>query len=269
MKIVFQDQSIIDLNLFDTELAKYYIGACKHLQNIKIPFKHWDCPTYYNQLSFLDLIDQLTYYAGELGIEIDQLKCQQHNQLYFNYLHKIFEKQYTDGNPRWNDFHDHIHLCETYSKKMHHNCHINFREKADLLTKSITPSILTNLTTKVKKGDAYMAWTTVGKNVHNYWADHEPNNIERICELAKPWVELRPQISIALDDINFLENISGISEFNTWWTQYHDDWCRHWQIPKWTIEQIFSVAVIGQVPEMDQLTKLLDCKIYPERLSLL
>jgi hypothetical protein len=269
MKIVFQDQSLIDLNLFDTEISKYYIGACKHLQNIKIPFKPWDAPFYYNQMSFLDLVDQLIYYACELGIEVDQMKCQNHDQSYFNYLHTLFEKYYYDGNPKWNDFHEHIHLCETYSQKMYHNCHIRFREKARFLIKPIIPSMLMNLTNKVKKGDAYIAWHTVGKIPHTYWANQEPNDIKRICELAKPWVELRPIVSIALDDINFLENISGISEFNLWWEQYHDDWCQHWKIPQWTVEQMFGVVVIGKIFEVDQLTKLLQHKIYPERLSLL
>jgi len=266
MKILFQNAIEIDLNLIDSPIANLYNKACKHLQHIQIPFVKWDSPYYRTRLSLLDCVNQLEFYGNQLGIEVNQHECLNQSRDYLNHLHKIYEKQY-DGNATWLYFHEHIHICEDYNSPMAWSVAIDYREKAGPLVKKITLSDLTNLKIRVKKGDAYIAWSELGKTPYQYWINQEPNDISRICELSKPWIFFRPKLSIALDDIDFLHVFEitkiKIEEFNQWWACWQVDWCEHWGLSDWTMEQMYGVNVVGNVPEVERLSALLAQDIYP------
>jgi hypothetical protein len=267
MKILFQDDTTFDLNLLDNPMAKFYAGACKHLQHISIPFSQWDSPFYTDRLNYSECVDRLEFYGKQLGITVDQQECRNQSQQHFNFLHNIYEKNY-DGNPKWLEFHEHIHICENYYKPMRRSVALDYREKSGFLEKNVNVTSLVDLKTNVKKGDAYLAWAELGKIPYQYWKDQETNDFSRMCNLAKPWIKLRPKLFIALEDIDFLKDQTEVEKFNQWWDQYHLEWCKHWDIPQWSLDQMFGVAVIGNVNHVEKLKDLLSNGVYPERIKL-
>lgn len=267
MKILFQNNTSLELNLLDSQMAKFYARACKHLQHLSIPFSEWDSPFYTTRLSYSECVDRLEFYGKQLGITVDQQRCLNQSQEYFNYLHLLYEKQY-DGNPKWLEFHEHIHICESYYMPTQWIVSLDYREKAGLLEKNVDVADLINLTTQVKKGDAYLAWAELGKIPYGYWKNQESNDISRLCNLAKPWVKIRPKLVIALENIDFLKQLTDVDKFNHWWDQYHSEWCKHWNIPQWTLDQMFGVSVIGNINDVEKLKNLLINDIYPEKIKL-
>ena len=252
--------------LFDSPLGSTYQKIYKNLSRVPIPWRSWDNPFYEIRLSHLDLVDHLVKYGKKLSINVDQHRCLIRDQLYFNQLHKIYEKSY-NGDPDWLDFHEHIHICESYSQKHKKVLCIDYREKAGLLEKPMDPDWIAETQTKVYAGDLYVRWSELGKTPYHYWKDNEPNELSRICELAKPWMKLRPKICIALEDINLLENVDQIG-FKNWWSKYQEGWTTHWGLTRWTIENIFGASVFGKTLQAEQLKNYLRDDAIPVKVSL-
>ena len=266
MKLIFSNDRVVELDIDDSSLGTTYKKIYKHLSKIPIPYRPWDNPYYTENLTYPELIDRLTIYARQVSVDIDQSKCLQQDQQYFNSLHKIYECSY-NGNPSWLDFHEHIHMCELYFKKTDHPFCIDYREKSGLLEKPMDPKWLINTQTKVRAGDIYVLWSELGKTPYAYWKNNEPNDVKRICELAKPWLKLRPKIYVALNDIDNLKNVE-CDAFVSWWKDYESDWTRHWNIPSWTIENIFGVSVFGKTNHFELLKALLSNDIVPVGITL-
>jgi hypothetical protein len=228
---------------------------------VTIPYQEWDSPLYTSTMTYAQLVDRLIHFANKVLIEIDRQSCLDNNQEYFNYIHRLYEQGY-DGNPAWLYFHEHIHLCEFYhSTTRQLRLSIDYREKSGLLEKKFDVSWMAASTTTVQAGDVYLEWAELGKYPYTYWKNREPNDINRICQLAKPWLKLRPKLQIATVDFDRL-NGKNIIGFNTWWSNYSEAWCRHWNIPKWDITDIMGCAVIGHADHII-ISNLLEQKIYP------
>lgn len=226
----------------------------KHLQHVPVPFRKWDNPFYLSTQTHETLVSALDEFAGKLDIEVDVNRCLNYDQDYLNYLHKLYEKNY-NGDPRWLDYHEHIHFCEPQEiRHEYKKLAINYREKAGPLERKFDMSFRYSFQTSVEAGQVYLAWAELGKTPYHYWQNQEPNNVDRICELAKPWLILRPKLMIALTDIDFLVD-KDINGFNLWWNNYHDTWCRHWNIQQWSINDMFSVSSLGRISD---LTGLID-----------
>jgi hypothetical protein len=231
---------------------------------VDIPFRLWDNPAYLNTISYDQLVDRLVDLAEQVSIKLDRQLCLSNDQPYFNHIHKLYEQGY-DGSPAWLDFHEHIHLCETYHQGP--RMVIHYREKAGLLQRKFNIDWLAGATTKIKTGDVFLEWAELGKTPYSYWEDQEPNNINRICELAKPWINLIPKLQVALEDKDILSD-KKIVEFEKWWAEYNESWCQHWQLPKWTISDQFSVIVIGQINAPETMIDLLKNQIHPIKVQL-
>ena len=266
MQIVFSNGKTVDLILKPTPLASVYQNIYKHLKNVPIPFRDWDNPFYRSNLDYQELVEKLVIYASEIHVQIDREKCLAQDQNYFNYIHKIYEKNY-DGNPAWLDFHEHIHLCEKRYTPTSKILHIDYREKSGILEKTINPDWLKNPTTKIRAGDVFVNWAELGKTPYGYWHNNEPNDITRMCELIKPWQKLRPKIIVALEDIDTLQNIK-VAEFESWWAQYSQVLCQHWNIPSWNTDDIFSVSIFGQVPNFQEIITQLKNNHKPVKILL-
>lgn len=259
MQIVF-DREKISFDLVDADLAPIYQQMVKHLRHIDIPFRPWDNP-YVN----LDPVSDLIEYGKKVGVTVDRALC---DQEYFNMLHTIYEKNY-NGDPAWLDFHECIHIYERSRNTSQPNkyLHIDYREKTGLLEKSFDHSWLKKSTRQIKAGDVFVNWAELGKIPYVYWRNNEPNDIDRIKELCKPWLKLRPKILVAMNDYDY----TIVSpEFDHWWAQYHDEWCRHWHIPKWDLDDMMSVLIFGKVPDdmLKKLEKLLVAGGIPTKISL-
>ena len=267
MNILFANGNRIPITINNSPVSATIKSIYKHLQHVDLPFRPWDNPFYLKNLSYKQLVDILVDLGKIVGVEIDNENCSVYNQMYLNRLHKIYEKNY-NGKPEWLDFHEHIHLCEHHARDdFPMIINLDFRELAGPLEKKIDPAWTTCSATVIKKGDAYWTWAELGKDPYGYWKDEEPNDITRLCELAKPWMTLRPKIEIALQDIDKLAD-KNVQEFTAWWQNYQSQWCQHWGINSWTIENMFGVMVIGNIEQIDEVEKLLKHNVYPSRVTL-
>jgi hypothetical protein len=214
-------------------------------------------------------VDDLINHAKLLGVKVDRDKCIRQDQDHLNDLHRCYEFGY-NGDQRWLNLHEHIHLCEQHGRSPSNYLitEIDYREKGGLLEKKFNTEWLTWGSTTVAPGDVYMAWSELGKTPYSYWLDGEPHDIDRICELAKPWLVLRPKFFIVFDHIDFFA-IKSTQQFDEWWQLYHDDWCRHWKVPGWSIKDICTVNVIGKIADVSAMESLLDQHIYPTRIKMI
>lgn len=266
MNLIFSNNHVVELDIDHSPLGMTYQKIYKNLSKVPIPFRPWDNPYYRENLTYTEMVDQLVMYAQRVSVDIDRSKCLSQDQQYFNYIHKIYEKNY-DGNPAWLDFHEHIHLCEYYFQEIKHQLNIDYRELAGLLEKPMNPVWMANTQTTVRAGDVYTQWAELGKTPYGYWKNNEPNDIKRICELVKPWLKLRPKICVALDDEDKLKNIQ-CEEFESWWKDYQAAWEQHWNVSSWNIKNIFGVSVFGKTSQVESIKKQLKNNAVPVRITL-
>lgn len=247
MKLHF-DRSVVSIILNDNSVASIIKGFYQHLQHIPPNFKPWDS-SYYLDMPREQLVNQLVKFGRLVDVDVDYNRCFDYDQDYLNSLHKIYENSYK-GNPAWLDFHEHIHMCEKRQKRP---CTmlIDYREKSGLLEKKFNLDWMLDNKTSVCAGDVFIEWAELGKTPYVYWRNSEPNDIKRLCQLSKPWLKLRPRLTVALQDFDFA-NIDT-QGFNNWWKDYESLWCQHWNINHWGITEIISVNVIGNVDNLDLL----------------
>jgi len=224
------------------------------LQSVPLNFSKFDCSKL-NLQNPSTIVEDLKQYADQIELTLDVARCTE--QEYLNELHRIFELTVlkTDS---WLLFHETLHLLEILNNSnsfmLHNVAIINHRDKTGPLDKPFDINLLNEGTQFVKKGTCYCDWSELGKQPHRYWIDGEPNNLQRICELAKPWTTLRPRFSIALEDIDFTLPKSFENDFISWWKPYEQEWLTHWNLPKWTTQDMITVLPFGTINNVDQLT---------------
>ena len=264
MQIVFSNGEQVEISLNNSLLKDRYIRAYKHLQHIELPFFPWENPYWIlKPENYSHLKDKLVAAGKQLSIVVDVTLC--NDQQYLNNLHKIYENNY-NGNPEWLFFHELIHLCEKDddTKKI---LLLDYGEKLGPLEQPMQSDWLQESVTEVFAGDAYVGWSHLGKLPYEYWRTQEPNEIQRLCQLAKPWITLVPRICVAIEDINFLKD-KQTEKFNIWWNQYQDDWCKHWNLKSWSLKDQFNVIKLGHVTNFDKLINNLKNQINPIKVTL-
>lgn len=258
MKLLFENNTQIKIALIDSPGSDFLAKCIKHLQHIDIEPRDWDNP--FDQSSAENLLKK---FAIQLNLpDIDLLKLT--DQLYLNSLHEIYEKNY-NGNTVWLNFHEQIHRCENAESLQVLN--VDWREKSGPLMSNFDLRWLENSSTVIEKSDVYLKWSELGKTPYSYWRDGEPNNFERLCELSKPWITLRPKFHASLQCTNLIEN-KDVKSFEHWWKEYHDSWCKHWKIPNWTVKDQFSVLKIGKILDIALLENVLKQQIKLKRVLL-
>jgi len=268
MKLIFSNNTQVDLCIKDNDLGQLYNKIYKNLRHATLRFREWDNPYYLDHITYEQLINNLEFYGHKVDVIIDRLRVQAREQLYFNQIHKIYELNY-NGRLEWLDFHEHIHLCENKNdhKPRPKILDIDYREKAGMLEQPFDLNWLTESTTLIQAGDVFVTWAELGKTPYFYWRDNEPTDLERLCRLAKPWLKLRPKIKVALEDFDNLKN-KELEQFNQWWTTYEADWCHHWNLKSWTVKDMFSSAVIGHVTDPGAVKLLLQNNVHPTGVSM-
>lgn len=261
MQIKFDNISI-PVALEPTPLAPVYEKIYQHLQHVNIPFHSWD-----NPFDSTDKYAELIKCAAELGISVQD---QPGDQTYFNQLHKAYEDGY-NGEHKWLEFHELVHICEATGHNLF-RCqalHIDYREKAGQLQKAFDPAWIEHGVTKVRCGDVFVMEAELGKMPYSYWADGEPDDVNRLHELAKPWLWLKPQLLVAVEDIDLMANADRAG-FAEWWAPRAGAWCQHWNLSSWTIDNMFSAVVLGTIDHqhMQQLTQQLKQGHVPVRVTL-
>jgi hypothetical protein len=267
MKIVFENQEYIEFNLIDSPLENWITKCFKHLQLVDIKFSELNNPYYIRNTPYDIHIKKMQKIAEKLSIDLDLNRMYgEYKQPYCNYLHEIYEKNY-DGTPNWLILHEMIHLCEEYNTPDKKTFFITYYDKSSYLDKSFSYDYTKNMTTMIKKGDIFLKWAELGKKVYTYWKDKEPNDINRMKELAKPWVNIRPLLNIALEDADMFPYVNK-DEFNDWWKDYKDDWCAHYKLPDWKLEDMNAAIIIGNISDTEKLIELLKNNVYPQFIRL-
>jgi len=267
MQIIFSDGNSVDLEIDPTPLGEVYQKIYKHLSHVPIPFKPWDNPWYRKTLALPKLVELLDMYARRVDVVVDLDLCLQQNQSHLNYLHKVFE-EYSDGLSVWMEFHEHIHLCEQYHLPIFKYAMIDYRHLAGPLVKTMQPDWINTASTKIKAGEVFTCWSELGKVPYHYWRDGEPDDIDRLCALCKPWISMKPKIVIALEDIDGLTNVDVVN-FEPWWNQRRLAWSQHWNRPDYTVEQMFSSVVFGRIPNYKLVVENFKNNILPTQIKII
>lgn len=248
LKLVFSNDKNLIVNLNDSVTANKLANMSKHLQRVPLRFCNYDNPFSH---TYKIVIKQLFESAKLLNINIDG--AQLDDQLYLNALHEIYERDY-NGDKIWLDFHESIHMLETmHSGKMPSTCSIDYREVSGSLDKKYSIQELQTCQTNFAAGDCFVSFAELGKTPYNYWQDGEPNNIDRMVQLAKPMIRLTFRFRIALSDIDRSISQQDQIAFDNWFKPYKNDWCNHWQLPDWTITQMNGGIKIGKINDVDTL----------------
>ena len=267
-----QDQPI-EVAMFSTPPANKIYKMVQHLRHLALDFNVnlRDNPfsKYRTDIDFT--YNEIVKYGKDVDVEIDINKLPQ--QIYLNYLHKIYEQQY-NGERKWLIYHELIHIIERLHKGLGAEaiC-LDYREQVGMLTDNYDRSFVPYTTDKLFRGIIYMRWQELGKSPYEYFIDGEPDNFERICQLAKPWVLLKPNFYIAYQDSDrsngqHLHSIGNkFDEFKQWFKQYKDDWKEYWNIPDWEPEEMFKVIPLGFISDMNIFEERLKNKNYPTHIE--
>ena len=247
---------------YENPLGKYILASLKHLQHLPLCLGLRDLPIKYDK-SFI--YNQFLDKSKELNLNIDQ----RIDQSYLNYMHSIFEKQgpLDDLNDTWLEFHELIHLLENYDHDEKSSLYIDYRNKGGLLEKTFYREYLGYSTLTYQKGDVVMTWSELGKIPYTYWKNGEPNDIDRIKQLVKPWLRIRPCFEIKVKDGNSLK-VTDKNMFIAWFSQYMQEWMDHWKISDWTYEEQFCLIKIGEIDNIDNLIDDINLGNIPVRITL-
>ena len=182
------------------------------------------------------------------------------------YLHDIYVRNYDGYHAEAREFHELIHACEYY---MRSSLSIDYRILSDPLKKPFDTKWLEHSITRVPAGTIYVEWAELGKIPYVYWQNKEPNDIAYIRELAKPWLWLRGAFKINFSTFDKYD-YSSKEQFEQWWKNYEQDWCQHYNLDHWGLEEQCCVIPIGNLSleKLFQLKKILDQGNTPTRVLL-
>lgn len=261
LKLVFSDDSDLIINLNNSITADKLANMSKYLQRIPLRFTNYDNPFSY---TYPIIIKQLFKSANFLGINIDQSRLE--DQIYLNELHKVYEEGY-NGDKIWLEFHESIHMLETmYSGQISTTCSLDYREMSGPVECKYSIEELLTCQTTFAAGDCFVSFAELGKIPYFYWKDGEPDNINRLMQLAKPMIRLTFRIRIALIDIDKAINQQDQIEFDKWFNTYKNDWCKHWSISDWSITQMIGGIKIGEINDVELLVDKLRNNKIPTKL---
>ena len=269
MQLILSDNSTFNITIKENRVWDQLKRGYKHLQHVPIQFYPWDNKRQVDRTDRKTLVNDLQVYANKLNISIDTEKCLQGNQDYLNNLHMEYEKGY-DGDRRWLEFHEHIHMLEIstrQSKTKNSILDLRWREKAGPLERDFNHDLTSNSVTSVKAGTVYSSWKELGKKPWAYWGDKESSDIDRILELCKPYTKLRLDFHIAFEDIDFLED-RRVEEFNAWWGQFEQAFCQHYNLPHWNLTDMQGVYPFGTLEQINELDMKLQTGAIPYKIKL-
>lgn len=277
MHILFQNGVQVPIELTNSPIQTPLLNMYKHLQHVELPYCESDNPLYIHNITYVTLVNRLINHGRTVGVDVDPKLCLEQNQKYFNFLHEVYEKSYNNfsapnsyaGNRGWMEFHEHIHLCEEHYQnvKFGKNLILDYRELSGMLERKFDMAWIDSGTTDIKAGDVYSTWSQLGKTPYDYWINNEPNNLKRMVEATNPWINLKPKLRVAMQDFSPLDG-KDIEGFNQWWSNWSEAWCAHWNIPRWTIKDMYSFIVIGRINPIDQIIDLLKKQIKPIKVQL-
>jgi hypothetical protein len=268
LKIKWSDNTTVDLELADNPVAEFYYSCIRRLQHLDLFFGPRENPYHPLITDNTQAQQLLKTQLSELDVAVDTNRLQ--DQLYLNYLHDIFFQQCNtqDRNyyTKWTYAHDTIHLLEIQNNHRNSSSVIlfNYRNDAGLLYTKFDRSYLQYATQSVDPGTCFLVEQELGKNPLTYYQDREPNDIDFMCKISKPWVNLIPTLNIAVESITH----KPIPEdFVQWFALYKDQWCQHWGITDWQPSEIYAKIPIGRILNFEELLRRFKNNDYPNRVT--
>jgi len=269
LKLVFDDVESLEIHLLDNEVAEIIYKQIKHLQHVPIPQYVGDNPFNANMHNQEWLADTIVMFGNKLGVTVDLSKLTE--QSYLNDLHQQYEQKFpVDYRMDWHRFHEIIHVLEEFNQNNKFSKFVIVYNNlgGPLEHKFQRPWIKQFGYTQIHAGDCYVSWNELGKTPHAYWRNNEPADIDRICQLAKPWLLLRPKICVAVSDFISVPSMEGYESFCLWFAPFKDAWCKHWNLIDWTPEEMFQVIKIGTIDNLNVLIDRLRRNIRPNYVKL-
>lgn len=269
LKLVYDNVDPLVIDLLDNEVAEIIYKQFKHLQHVPIPQYAGDNPFNTNMIDWEWLSTAAIAFGFEMGISIDSSRLTE--QAYLNDLHQQYEQRFpVDRNTDWHKFHEIIHAHEHLANNTKSpDFVIVYNNIGGPLQCEFHRQWLKQFgTVNIDSGSCYVSWSELGKHPTAYWKNKEPDSINRICELAKPWLTLRPKFHIALTDRIDMPTVEVIESFSNWFAPYKDAWCEHWGLTDWTLEEMFQVIKIGTIDNVSILIDRLRNNIRPNYVKL-
>jgi len=268
LKIVWADGLIIDLKLADNPVTEFYYSCIRRLQHLDLFFGPRETP-FHPMISDRDQTQKLLKtQLSEMNVDVDVSKL--HDQCYLNYLHDIYLQQCSTsdrlGYAQWTHIHDTIHLLETQNNHRNHLSTVmfNYRNNAGLLYKKFDRSYLKYATQSVEPGTCFLTEQELGKNPLTYYQDQEPNDIDTVCRISKPWVNLIPTLNVATEHTS---SVAIPDNFVSWFETYKDRWCDHWKITNWSPAEIGAKIPVGHITNFAEFLERFRANVYPIRIT--
>jgi hypothetical protein len=268
LKIKWADNVTVDVELAKNPAAEFYYSCMRRLQHLDLFFGPRETPYHPLNIDVLQAQQLLQTQLKNLDILVDVARLR--DQAYLNYLHDIYFQQCNTRDrayyTQWTHAHDTIHLLEMHNQNKFQSSVVsfNYRNDAGPLYKKFDRAYLQYAVQSVEPGTCFLIEQELGKNPLIYFKDQEPNDIEFMCRVSKPWVNLIPTLNLAVEHI---VPSSIPQEFLQWFDNYQDQWCQHWGITDWQPEEIYAKIPIGRILNFDELHQRFKNNHYPIRVT--
>lgn len=268
--MIWADGGTARIRLYDNPAAHHYHHVAKHLQHLALSFGDRENPYASSSLDRSILEDRFQQLAQRLDVDLDTKRLVQ--QSYLNNLHAIYfdALQTVPWNPAWLDFHDCIHLLEIKNDPSRGTRSIwfDYKHLAGPLEKKFDRSWLQYAVQQVPAGTCYQQNHELGKDLIECWKDQEPNHIDHLCRLSRPWIKIRAVLNLAVTDIEQSTTLEPqqMSDFLSWLSPVREAWCQHWQINDWQADEIRAMIPIGQIEDLSFVQSRFMSYNYPTRI---
>ena len=274
LSIKWRDGRCVDIQLFDNPVAEYYYQCIKHLQHLDLHFNLRTNPLHPDRLSLQKRLQNLLVMASRCEVDVNEDRLL--DQTYLNVLHdKYFDN--TDGkgcdNPDWLNFHDAIHVVEQwYNHEPQGSIWVDFQQLAGHFVTHFDRHLLKYSTTNVTAGTCYIEARELGKTICKYIMDDEPFELEHMCKIMKPWIDLKPVLNIAVQDEDKQSMFTTVQSLyhqrlQTWLTDFQKTWTKHWNLENWDITNEHRVLPIGHIHDIETVVNCFKQQDYPVRIT--
>jgi hypothetical protein len=266
----WQDGRCVPIELWDNPVSEWYWDCTKYLQHLELSFNVRKNPYHPLVNDSSALTNLLTNKALELALLVIPEKLT--DKTYLNYLHTV----YVDHVSRpgfdvgWLEFHDLLHALETSvgSNLRTKDIWIDFEERAGPLIKKFDRALLKYATVTREPGVCYIAHHELGKDPFTYYNDREPRDIDTMCQLMKPWIDLKPALNIETSWDSLHHRFRDVEkDFATWFGPYRQAWCDYHELDDWCTDEIFMAIPIGRTQDVSTLIDAFSKQDYPVKIS--
>ena len=252
--------------LRDNPIADYLIHCVKHLQNIPLEFNNRDNPLQIAEIEQVML--RIADMAAGFGVDADVSRMQ--DQSYINHLHDRYVSGYrSQGDSAWLELHDLIHVLEDHVRQDRHSIYVDHKHRAGPLIKKFDRAWLDLCEEDCAVGDCYVSAHELGKTWWTYHRDGEPNDIDAICDLVRPWQWLKPVINIAFRCVRSRDLPHRTNpEYVQWRDTHLSHWCHHHGITDFRSGEEFAKIPVGRLQDSDRVLELFSRGECPDQLKL-